>query len=134
VSSPEALISAADESAYASKALGKNTVTSFPLVVVFGLVVEYFPELTAACIARHRPEAGAMGGILVTLGVFAEVVIGVFIARASRRIKQRADFLVADARIKAADALKAAADANLLAVRGRRLGLRGRHLRRRRSL
>jgi hypothetical protein len=50
------------------------------LTVVSGLVVESGQELSDALSHHSWPARGVIGGAIVTIGVLAEVIIGVLIA------------------------------------------------------
>ncbi|MGH9593476.1 MAG: hypothetical protein ACRD5L_10325 [Bryobacteraceae bacterium] len=83
------------------------------LIVVLGLLLEYGQEIKQDWITRTLPSPGLTGGLLVTIGVFLEVLFGILIARSSKRDKLRADSLIAATNERTAKAEQAAAEANL---------------------
>jgi hypothetical protein len=94
------------------------------LLVVIGLLMESGPEAWTAFITKHWPHRDVMGNALVTMGVFAEVAIGLFIARDAKRAQLRAEAQIAEvteraskAEERAAVAEQAAAEANLARVK-----------------
>src|SRR5258708_9923383 len=56
-------------------------------IVVIGLVVEDGPELLKSFVTKTWPPRAIIGALLVTLGVLAEVVVAVTIARIAKRIE-----------------------------------------------
>lgn len=74
------------------------------LLVVLGLLMESGPEVWQNIMNRVWPQRGLVGGALVTLGVFAEVAIGVFIARAGKRAQSEAGERIALAEKTTAEA------------------------------
>jgi hypothetical protein len=83
------------------------------LVVVFGLYLESGPDWTKSAKRHVWPERPVTGTALVALGVFAEVAIGLFIARRAKRTQ-----LEAEQRISLAE--RATADANERAAQAQR--------------
>lgn len=79
------------------------------LIVVIGLLAEDGPELWKSVVMRTLPSLALIGGALVTLGVAAEVIFAVVIARIAQRID-------ADAALNIAKANELAADANARAA------------------
>jgi hypothetical protein len=95
-----------------------EVVTTFAgLLVVIGLIVESGPELWQAVITRVWPARTVVGGTVITVGVFAEVAVGIFIARRAKAAELEASVAIADAAERAANAEQAAAEANLARVR-----------------
>jgi hypothetical protein len=84
-------------------------------IVVIGLIVEDGPELLHSLLTRTRPSRAAVGDLLVTAGVFAEVLIAFVIARLARRIDAFAEADTAKALERAAQAELRAAEANRIA-------------------
>ena len=82
-------------------------------IVVFGLLVEYGPEFVDSFRNLRIPSRNAIGGLLITLGVAAEVLCGIFIARYAKQAQEFADLDIARALERAAVAEKEAAEANL---------------------
>lgn len=85
-------------------------------LVVAGLLMESAPEVGAAFAKHELPKAGTVGGSLVTIGVAAEVILGIFLAMAARRVQAIAEATVAEAHERAARAEQVAAEANLARV------------------
>ena len=90
------------------------------VLVVLGLLMESWPELQLAWSEGRFPKLPVTGGIIVTLGVLIEVVLGIFITQRANRIQSRANERIsiaekatAEALERAANAEKAAAEANL---------------------
>jgi|ERR1017187_5526198 hypothetical protein len=83
------------------------------LAVVFGLMVESGPELWDALMTNVWPARGVLGGVVVTIGVLAEVIIGVLIAQEARHKEREANLEIAAANDRAAKAEQGAAEANL---------------------
>jgi hypothetical protein len=100
---------------------GLEVATFFAgLLVVIGLLMESGPEAWTAIMQRLWPHREVTGNALVTIGVFAEVAIGLFIARSAKRAQVLAEAQIAEvteraskAEERAALAEKAAAEANL---------------------
>jgi hypothetical protein len=88
-------------------------------MVAAGLVIEYRHLFTG-----KGPVFGEIGGLFVTVGVAAEVIIGILIAKTSDRLQELANVLISEADVKAARALEAAAEANQIAERERLARLR----------
>lgn len=103
---------------------GLEVATFFAgLLVVTGLLMESGPEAWVAIIKRVWPHREITGNVLVTIGVFAEVAIGLFIARSAKRAQLQAEAQIAEvteraskAEERAALAEQAAAEANLARV------------------
>ena len=83
------------------------------LTVVSGLLVESGPELWDALVSQSWPARGVTGGVVVTIGVLAEVIIGVLIAQEARRKEREANLEIAASNDRASKAEQAAAEANL---------------------
>jgi hypothetical protein len=66
------------------------------LLVVIGLLMESGPEAWTAIINRIWPHREVTGTALVTIGVFAEVAIGLFIARSAKRAQVSAEAQIAE--------------------------------------
>lgn len=104
---------------------GLEVATFFAgLLVVIGLLMESGPEAWTAIIKRLWPHREVTGNVLVTIGVFAEVAIGLFIARSAKRAQLQAEAQIAEvterasrAEERAALAEQAAAEANLARIR-----------------
>ncbi|HTX38655.1 MAG TPA: hypothetical protein VME43_26700 [Bryobacteraceae bacterium] len=102
------------------------------LLVVIGLLTESGPEAWTAIIKHIWPHREVTGNALVTIGVFGEVAIGLFIARAAKREHLHAEAQIAaiteraaKAEERAANAEKDAAEANLARAKlEQRLGAR----------
>src|SRR5579864_2180371 len=86
-------------------------------VVVVGLLLEYSPEISNAVKARRIFPEEVIGGILVTVGVFFEVLLGIFVTKYARRSQELADSLISETNERAARAEQAAAEANLARVK-----------------
>lgn len=84
-------------------------------IVVIGLIVEDGPEIVHSLLTWTRPSRAAVGDLLVTAGVFAEVFIAFVIARIARRIDAYAEADTAKALERAAQAELRAAEANRIA-------------------
>ena len=66
-------------------------------LVVIGLLMESWPEITLA-ISEHRfPNLTVTGGVIVTVGVLIEVVLGIFITQRANRAQSEANERVARA-------------------------------------
>src|SRR5579863_7669717 len=66
-------------------------------LVVVGLLMESWPELKLA-VSEHRfPNITVTGGIIVTVGVLLEVVLGIFITQRANRAQAEANERVARA-------------------------------------
>jgi hypothetical protein len=65
-------------------------------LVVGGLLIEEWRELSAACHEQRWPSRETTGNILVTFGVLLEVVIAAVIARLSRKSEKIADREIAE--------------------------------------
>jgi hypothetical protein len=81
-------------------------------IVVVGLIVEDGPELWRSLLTWTRPPRAALGDLLVTVGVFSEVLIAFVIAGVARRLNAYAEADTARALERAAKAEGAAALAN----------------------
>jgi hypothetical protein len=88
-------------------------------IVVIGLIVEDGPELWHSLLTWTRPPRAALGDLLVTVGVFFEVLIAFVIARVARRIDAYAEADTAKALERAAQAELRAAEANRIAEQER---------------
>lgn len=84
-------------------------------IVVIGLLVEDGPEIANSLLTLTRPPRAAVGDLIVTAGVFAEVLIAFVIARIARRIDAYAEADTAKALERAAQAELRAAEANRIA-------------------
>jgi hypothetical protein len=89
----------------------------FGWLVGVGLVVEYWGELVDCVVNEHLPSQPLLGGILVTTGVFLEVLFSRIALIVSDELQQRADSDVAQANERAANAERMAAEANLARAR-----------------
>jgi hypothetical protein len=78
------------------------------MLVVVGLFLESWPEIKLAINERRFPNLTVTGGFIVTVGVLAEVVLGIFITQRANRAQSEANERVAKAE-------QAAAEANQLA-------------------
>ena len=74
------------------------------LIVVVGLLIESGREVHRAWTAGAWPSRELWGGILVALGVFAEVTIGIFQERASKRERIASEERIAEAEMATAEA------------------------------
>jgi len=74
------------------------------LVVVFGLYLESGPDWAQAAKNHAWPARPITGTALVALGVFAEVAIGLFIARSAKRAQLQAEELISLAEKATAEA------------------------------
>lgn len=81
-------------------------------IVVIGLIVEDGPELGHSLLTRTRPSRTALGDLLVTVGVFAEVLLAFVIARIARQFDAYAEADTARALERGAKAEETAALAN----------------------
>jgi len=88
-------------------------------IVVIGLIVEDGPELLHSLLTWTRPSRAALGDLLITVGVFSEVLIAFVIARIARRIDVYAEADTAKALERAAQAEVRAAEANRIAEQER---------------
>lgn len=86
--------------------LGKLELTSafFGAIVVIGLVMELGTDISRAWRAHVLPSREVTGGILVAVGVFGEVAIGLVIARDARRSQLDSDERIALAEKQTAEA------------------------------
>jgi uncharacterized protein YjeT (DUF2065 family) len=66
------------------------------VLVVVGLLMESGPEAWTAIIRHMWPHREIAGNALVTIGVFAEVAIGLFIARSAKRAQLQAEAKIAE--------------------------------------
>lgn len=82
------------------------TTTIAGLAVVIGLVMESSSDIYRSWAIHTLPSKELWGGLLVALGVFVEVMIGIFIARSSKREQIESNERMAQAE-------KATAEANL---------------------
>ena len=93
-------------------------------IVGLGLLVEYWDELVDCIVNWHWPSRPLAGGLLVTAGVFGEVLFSRLALITSDELQQRADSDVALANERAAQALdrasraeQATAEANLARIK-----------------
>ena len=82
-------------------------------VVVVGLMIESGPELLHSLECHVWPRRDVTGSALVTVGVFLEVALAIFIERSATRAALESEVTIAEARERAAHAEQAAAEANL---------------------
>jgi hypothetical protein len=82
----------------------------FTALVVLGLIIEYLPDLVKAF---HPPHL--VGGLLITVGVAGELVIGVLSSRTETKVREINDSIIANIRADAAAAEERAAEANRIA-------------------
>jgi hypothetical protein len=87
------------------------------VLVVVGLLMESWPEIRSAAIEGRFPRLSVTGGIIVTVGVLIEVVLGIFITQRANRIQSESNERAANALARAGKAEQAAAEANLARVR-----------------
>jgi hypothetical protein len=87
------------------------------LLVVFGLLMESWPEIKLAISEGRFPKLTVTGGIIVTVGVLIEVVLGIFITQRANRAQSQANERVANALERAGIAEQQAAEANLARVK-----------------
>lgn len=88
---------------------GLEVATLFAgLLVVIGLLMESGPDAWVAIVTQVWPHREVSGNVLVTIGVFAEVSIGVFIARSAKRAEILAGTAIAEANERAGEANRAA--------------------------
>jgi len=73
-------------------------------VVFVGLGLESGPEIWKAIVTRTLPSRADIGSVLVAFGVFAEVVIGIAIARKSKMAEIEANDRIAELKKRAAEA------------------------------
>ena len=78
-------------------------------LVVVGLLMESWPEINAAIIEGRLPNLTVTGGVIVTVGVLIEVVLGIFITQRANRTQAEANDRVALAQRAAAEANERAA-------------------------
>lgn len=79
-------------------------------LVVVGLLIECGPQLLQSATRLQWPSASTVGGLLVALGVLAEVLVGVFITQASNRMRELSDSVITSTRERAARAEEQLAD------------------------
>src|SRR5262245_3438461 len=87
------------------------------VMVVGGLVLEYWRDIATAFKTRPRPSAATIGGVLVTAGVFLEVVLGIFIAKTAKALERIANMGIAEANLRAAEANRKAEEEKLARVK-----------------
>jgi hypothetical protein len=76
---------------------GLEVATFFAgLLVVIGLIMESGPDAWTAAIKHVWPHREVTGNVLVTIGVFGEVAIGLFIARSAKRAELLAHAQIAE--------------------------------------
>ncbi len=80
------------------------------LLVVLGLVIESGPELSTAFVHHIWPPRPVEGGALITVGVFVEVAVGLFLARQAKKQEILAISQITEARERAAIANRRAAE------------------------
>lgn len=61
------------------------------VLVVLGLLMESWPELRLAWSEGRFPKLPVTGGIIVTVGVLTEVLLGIFITQRANRVQSRAN-------------------------------------------
>lgn len=85
-------------------------------LVVLGLAVEYGPEITESLVKHQPPSRDAVGGLLITIGVLVEVVLGLFISSAAKRVQMLADSTIAETneRAKNVDLARAKLETNVI--------------------
>jgi hypothetical protein len=84
------------------------------LVVVVGLYLESGPDWANALASHKWPARPIEGTALVALGVFAEVAIGIFIARSAKRAQLQAEHTIAELSLETERLRKEANDTALL--------------------
>jgi hypothetical protein len=87
------------------------------VLVVLGLLMESWPEIQLAIKEGRFPKLTVTGGVIVTVGVLIEVVLGIFITQRANRAQSEANERVANALERAATAERIAAEANLARVK-----------------
>ncbi len=87
------------------------------LIVFIGLGLEIGPEAWGYFVTWYQPPRELFGSALVAIGVFAEVAIGIFIARSSKREQIKSEAAISAANERAAKAEQLAAEANLARVK-----------------
>jgi hypothetical protein len=83
----------------------------FGWLVGVGLLVEYWDEIVDCLVHWHWPSQPLFGGMLVTAGVFLEVLLSRLALNASDELQRRADSDVAQSNERAAQALDRATKA-----------------------
>jgi hypothetical protein len=78
-------------------------------LVGLGLLVEFWDEIVDCVVNWHRPSRALTGGLLVTVGVFGEVLFSRLALITSDELQGRADSDVAQANERAATAVAEAA-------------------------
>lgn len=81
-----------------------------------GLIVEYWDEIIDCFVNWHWPSRSLVGGMLVTAGVFGEVLFSRLVLTTSDELQEHADSDVAQANERAAQAFERAADAEKVAA------------------
>lgn len=74
------------------------------VLVVSGLLMESWPEIKSAISEGRFPNLTVTGGIIVTVGVLVEVVLGIFITQRANRAQSEANERVAKAEQATAEA------------------------------
>jgi hypothetical protein len=97
------------------------------VMVVGGLVLEYWRDIAIAFTTRTRPSVETVGGILITAGVFVEVVLGIFVTRTAKALERIANSAIAEANARAAQAREKTA-ASELEIARITAGLQPRHI------
>jgi hypothetical protein len=87
------------------------------LIVFIGLGFEIGPEAWGYFITWYQPPRELFGSALVVIAVFAEVAIGIFIARSSKREQIKSEAAISAANERAAKAEQLAAESNLARVK-----------------
>jgi hypothetical protein len=77
----------------------------FAWLVGVGLIIEFWDELLECIVQRHWPSQPLWGGLIVTGGVFLEVLLSRLALITSDELQKRADSDVAQANERAAQAL-----------------------------
>jgi hypothetical protein len=88
----------------------------FGIAVGIGLVVEYWDDILDCFIHWHAPPMPLLGGLLVTIGVFGEVLFSRLVVLTSEKLQDLADSEVSQANKRAAEALERAAKAEQAAA------------------
>src|SRR5258708_30294325 len=84
----------------------------FGSIVVVGLATESGPDIVALLLHHVPLPRSLIGEAIVTIGVFGEVAISLFIARSAKRQEIESATLIAELGERAAIAEQAAAEAN----------------------
>jgi hypothetical protein len=89
----------------------------FTALVVVGLIVEYGPEIFIDIVEKKPPSSGLVGGLLITIGVAGELLIGFRANRKEAELREVNDLIIAEANERAARAEQSAAEATLARVK-----------------